>query len=242
MNRKAALLAGVALAGLFGASAGASGQEIGDVTQERYAGARGTPPGQDPRNLYYRNDVYAEELVETGNGGSTALRFADDTHIRLGSNASLVLDRYVYDPDTGSGEAVVTLTKGLMRFITGDMHKDGYSIRTPTATMTVRGTDFLVWRVPTTGATILSVLSGEVHIVGCGNHEFTAAADESVRINGDCSGGEHLAGRAVPHDSGIDNGGGDGRGGTTNRPNAGPPAKEKDDGGDDGGDGPGDGY
>lgn len=244
MNRKAAVLASAALAGVVGVSFGASGQEIGDVFQKDYAGARGTPPEETTRNLYYGNTVYTNETVETDNGGSTALRFVDDTELRLGSNATVVLDRFVYDPATGNGEAVITLSKGVMRFISGDMNKDGYSVRTATATMAVRGTDFLLWFVPLTGATILSVLAGEVEVLGCGGHQISAAVDESIRVRGDCSGADPVPGRAVPSDAGVDDGGGDEGSGGTNEGGAesgDPPAGGGVDGGDGGGGGEGDG-
>lgn len=219
MNRKATLLATAALAGLIGATSDAVGQEIGDVSQRDYMGARGTPPEQETRSLYFGNTVYANETVETDNGGSTTLTFVDDTELRLGSNATVVLDRFVYDPATGDGEAVITLSKGIMRFISGDMNKDAYSVRTPTATMAVRGTDFLVWLVPTTGATILSVLSGQVDVLGCGGHEASAGADQSIRVRGDCSGADPAPGRAVPSDAGVDGGGSDEGSGSTNQGN-----------------------
>jgi hypothetical protein len=88
--------------------------------------------------------------------------------------------------------------------------------------MAVRGTDFLVWVVALTGATILSVISGQVYILGCGGHEFTVPPDQSARIRGDCAGAEMTAGRAVPNDPGVDDGG-DGRGEGPKEP---PPERE----------------
>jgi hypothetical protein len=108
--------------------------------------------------------------------------------------------------------------------------------------MAIRGTDFVLWVVPTTGTTILSVLSGEVDVTGCGGHQANASTDESVRVAGDCSGAAKIAGRAVPGDSGIDGGGSD-----TSGTNARAQQQGRDrpsggglDGGDGGGDGDGD--
>ena len=58
----------------------------------------------------------------------------------LSANASLVLDRFVYDANKGSGEIIMNVVKGAFRFATGSADPKSYKIKTPMATLAVRGT------------------------------------------------------------------------------------------------------
>jgi hypothetical protein len=69
-----------------------------------------------------------------------AVRLNDDTKLALGPGSRLVLDKFVYDSDKKAGSIVLDLTKGAFRFITGVASKPTYLIRTPNASITVRGT------------------------------------------------------------------------------------------------------
>ena len=57
----------------------------------------------------------------------------------------MVIDRYVFDPDAGIGEATLNTTKGAFRLATGrlsEMTKKKINVTSPFAAMAVRGTDF----------------------------------------------------------------------------------------------------
>src|SRR5262245_6333753 len=87
-------------AAFFAADArGAVVDPIGTVFYEQTQEAWGKPPQNDERELRYTDPVYHEELVRTGPSGGTALQFLDTTRLQVGANSSLVLDRYVFDPD-----------------------------------------------------------------------------------------------------------------------------------------------
>jgi len=121
----------------------------------------GTAPGASARDLYERQPVVANDAVETVKDGALHLRFDDETRLRLGSQSKAVLDRFVYDPARGSGEMTIELGRGVFRFVSGRMDKRGYTLVTPTATIGVRGTDFIV-EVLESGETVVSVLEGLV--------------------------------------------------------------------------------
>ena len=76
------------------------------------------------------------------------LRLNDETKLALGPGAKLKLDKFVYDPDKASGTVAVDLTKGAFRFITGVAKKNSYQIRSPNASISVRGTVFDVYVAP----------------------------------------------------------------------------------------------
>lgn len=56
----------------------------------------------------------------------------------------MVLDKFIYDASSNSGQLVLKATKGLMKFRTGSMSSRSYRIDTPAATMGLRGTEFVI--------------------------------------------------------------------------------------------------
>ena len=89
--------------------------------------------------------VHTNDTVSTGAKGRLQVTFRDQTNLTLGENASVVIDRYVFDPDAGIGEATLNTTKGAFRLATGrlsEMTKKSITVSSPFAAMAVRGTDF----------------------------------------------------------------------------------------------------
>jgi len=129
-----------ALAALLALGAGAaradSFAKVGAANQE----ATGTPPGGTTRVLSVGMGVIYREKIQTSANGSTQLLFPDSSTLSIGRNASLTIDEFVWDPKAGSGSMVATLTKGALRFVGGQIsHRDGVTVRTPVATVGIRG-------------------------------------------------------------------------------------------------------
>ena len=116
-------------------------------------------PGQD-RKLRPEDEVFQDEVIETGAKSASKLLFRDATQLRVGPNSKVVLDKFVYSEKDGQ-EVVVSMAVGIMRFTSGKLTKSAYTIRTPTATVGIRGTEFDVI-VDENGATTIIVYSGEV--------------------------------------------------------------------------------
>ena len=96
--------------------------------------------------------VLRDETVRTGLNSAARLVMADSTNLSLGPNASLKLDRTVFDDDHSYKDIAVKLTNGAFRFVTGHSEKAAYKITTDVATIGVRGTtlDILSQRGKTT--------------------------------------------------------------------------------------------
>src|SRR5262245_192965 len=94
------------------------------------------------RELTIGDIVRQDEVIEVSQDGRGEFRLEDDTKLALGPGSRLVLDKFVYDSDKKAGSIVLDLTKGAFRFITGVASKPTYLIRTPNASITVRGTIF----------------------------------------------------------------------------------------------------
>ena len=85
--------------------------------------------------------VYRGDVVQTGADGKVGITFSDGTAFNLSSNARMVLNEFVYDPNGTSNSTLFSLTKGTFTFIAGKVAKTGdMKIDTPVATMGIRGT------------------------------------------------------------------------------------------------------
>jgi hypothetical protein len=103
-----------------------------------------------------------DEVVRTGRDSATRLVMADSTNLSLGPNATLKLDRTVFDDSTHYRDVAIRLTSGAFRFVTGHSDKAAYRITTPLATIGVRGTtlDILSQR----GQTIVNLQEGAASV------------------------------------------------------------------------------
>jgi len=79
--------------------------------------------------------------------GKMRLDFIDDTRVDVRDNSRLIIDDFVYDPATGTGKLDMRAALGTVRYASGQIAKNSRQnvrIRTPSATISVRGTDFIM--------------------------------------------------------------------------------------------------
>ncbi|RNJ50027.1 FecR family protein [Methylocystis hirsuta] len=127
-----ALVAGPALADNVG--------NVGAVNQS----AHGTPPGAAKRSLSVGLGVQRRERIETSPYGSAQIVFNDTSTMTVGRNSAVTVDDFVYSRG-GGGQQGVSMAKGVMRFVGGGVsHEGGTRLRTPTASIGVRGGTALV--------------------------------------------------------------------------------------------------
>ncbi len=95
------------------------------------------------RRLSAGNGVFLDDNVRTANASAAQLQFLDQTRLRIGPSASVVLDRFVFNPDGTAREGTVEVTTGAVRWIGGGVSRPGTEkVRTPHAVIAVRGTVF----------------------------------------------------------------------------------------------------
>jgi hypothetical protein len=73
------------------------------------------------------------------------LEFDDKTQVNITEQSKIVIDEFVYDPKQGSGKLAMKMVQGTARYASGQIAKNSpqnVNVRTPTATVAVRGTDF----------------------------------------------------------------------------------------------------
>src|SRR6202451_3693876 len=83
--------------------------------------------------------------VPPGSGSTLGVSFIDGTVFGLSSNARMVLNEMVYDPNGSDNSSLISLVAGTISFVAGQTAKHGdMKIDTPVATMGIRGTAVLV--------------------------------------------------------------------------------------------------
>jgi hypothetical protein len=102
------------------------------------------------------DDVQKGDVVQAGSNSTLGITFIDGTVFGLSSNAKMVLNEMVYDPNGSSNSSLISLVAGTISFVAGETAKHGdMKVDTPVATMGIRGTAVLVeidFDVPQNGA------------------------------------------------------------------------------------------
>ncbi len=88
--------------------------------------------------------VESNDTVSVGSNTKLTITFADNSTAKITENSKLVIDDFVYDPK-GSSKSSMRVTLGTVRMASGGIAKQdakNVNIKTPTAAIAVRGTDF----------------------------------------------------------------------------------------------------
>ena len=118
--------------------------QIGDVSEQSGA------PGQIRRESGEKlpaeitAPIISMDVVETENG-RLKIQFVDDTMVSLTEHTVVEINEYVYDPNPSNSKMALNFAQGTARFATGRLGlvaKENIAIKTPTASIGSRGTDF----------------------------------------------------------------------------------------------------
>jgi len=86
--------------------------------------------------------IESMDTVRTG-AGRVKIVFVDDSTVSVTEQSKLVIDSFVFDPNPKKSKMALKFASGTVRFATGKgMPKNNINLRTPSATIAVRGTDF----------------------------------------------------------------------------------------------------
>ena len=84
------------------------------------------------------------DTISTANA-KAQVTFEDNTTVKLTEHSKVVIDDFVYDPKKGTGKLAINMAMGTARYASGQIAKNNpqqVAIKTPTASIAVRGTDF----------------------------------------------------------------------------------------------------
>lgn len=135
---KLALIAGAALTAMPAAAqnVGVTSAVVNDVRLT-------TAANRTLHRAVVRERVSMGNDVITGRQSRAQILLLDRTTFTIGANARIKIDRFVYDPQRNSSSVGATVGKGAFRFMSGRPTHNARgqsSIRTPTASIGIRGT------------------------------------------------------------------------------------------------------
>lgn len=135
--------------------------------------------------------LYAGDVIQTG-AGRVALAFADGARVSLGEQTDFGIERVLYDPIRKSGEMVLTVERGAVSFVAGDIARgnlDAFTLHAPSAMVGVREAAGAV-RVGANGETTAVLLPraqgslGEIALVNGGGMKTLDQANEGASAAG----------------------------------------------------------
>lgn len=180
------VLAGFPALAQVGEKAGVAGGVKGSVQQVSHR----TPQANIGRAVASGDEIFLGDRIITGPQGSVQVMLLDGTTFTIGPNAAMTIDEFVYKPGTTGGSLKANLLRGSFRVITGKVGKqegEGVSLKTPLATIGVRGS---IVGVSVAGGQVCAVLMG----VGPFNSVDRPPSDINVNTNAGASGDTSRAG------------------------------------------------
>jgi hypothetical protein len=117
---------------------------IGEVTLHKGNAVVDRQDGDKGIEVQKDLDIFSYDTVKTGNG-KVGIQFIDQTRVDVTEHSKLLIDEFIYDPNTKTGSLSLKATLGTVRYASGQIAKNSaqnVKIKTPTATIAVRGTDF----------------------------------------------------------------------------------------------------
>lgn len=162
-------------------AAPAHAQQVGQATNVRVV-AMQNPPGSRTFELIRYAPIYRGAVLSTSSHGALEVTFSDGSRVAMGGGSSVVVDAYVYSGPGGAGQQTVRYTKGLFRFISGQIPKDRVRLETPTTVIGIRGTTVRT-NVEEDGTTTVGVDDGIVVVTSKQNGQtVTLNPGEKVTI------------------------------------------------------------
>jgi hypothetical protein len=104
-------------------------------------------PSGEARVAKAGDSVAPVDRVETAADSGASVVLRDGTMMVVGPSSRLDLKQFHFDATTHDGSIFVALLRGSMRMVTGligKAHPDAIRVDTQTATIGIRGTDFIV--------------------------------------------------------------------------------------------------
>jgi len=154
--------------------------QVGEITELRGIGEVVRKDTTDSLTAELELGISSYDDVRTGNG-RMAIEFLDSSVLSLTEHSKVVIDSYIFDPDPDKSRLALNMASGTARFLTGALgriNKENISIRTPTASIFIRGTDFTT-TVDEIGRSLIILLPNED---GSSSGEITVETAASVVV------------------------------------------------------------
>ena len=150
----------------------------GDSSLERETGEELSVTGTSVPKVELNDTAITEN-------GRMLIEFLDKAELSLTEHTRVYIDNVYYDPDPSKSKMAITMAVGTARFASGRLNmvnKNNIAIQTPTASITVRGTDFTT-TIDELGRSLVILLPGEdgepSGIIEVSNNGGTVVLDEA---------------------------------------------------------------
>ena len=137
--------------------------------------------GADTRRVERGEAVYRDDWIETEPKSRAKIRLDDETELVVGPSSRIHLDEFVYDASAGTGQVLVEIGVGLLRFTSGVLEPEGYEVKTPVASIGVRGTLF---DTIVEFATTVILREGKISVASLVKSRIVDQADHASEVRG----------------------------------------------------------
>ena len=163
---------------------------IGDVRE--YSGVGTLIRDNNDTEVSQGSDVLLYDEARTGNG-RMLIEFLDEEELALTEHSIVYIDEAYYDPDPSKSKMAIRMARGTARFASGagaKIRKANINVETPTAQITIRGTDFTT-TIDELGRTLVILLpdedgvtpSGEIDVSNEGGTVTLTQAFEATMVS-----------------------------------------------------------
>lgn len=89
-------------------------------------------------------DIFTGDTIRTSENGRAKILFSDEeTFFVIGRNSEMVIDEFIYDPETAGHSSRVSTSRGTSRMLIREGSSSESVIQTPTAVVGVKGTHLI---------------------------------------------------------------------------------------------------
>ena len=131
------------------------------------------------RRLKTDEALLRDQRVRAGVDGAADLRFLDKSRLKIGPRSEIILDKFVYDPDTNAVEGTLNLVRGVLRFTSAAVDRN-ITFKTRAVVIGIRGTVFDL--MATDRSTEIMVHEGRVEVATSRNGTISLTAGQSLTV------------------------------------------------------------
>jgi len=154
---------------------------VGEIGKVKGSGA--IERGSDSLEAKTGVGIMMQDTAVTATG-KMQIDFLDDTRVDITEHSRLLIDEFVYDPANDIGSLSIKATLGTVRYASGQIAKkyqQNVKIATPSATIAVRGTDFIMV-VDELGGSMITLLPSCDENMQCYTGEIEVETDAGFVI------------------------------------------------------------
>ncbi len=99
----------------------------------------------ETRELKAGDKIYLNETIYAASGSGTQILLLDQSTFTVGEDSEVVMDTFIFDPETNDGKIVASVKQGSLKVISGLISKknpDSLTVEVPEGTLGSRGTEF----------------------------------------------------------------------------------------------------